>query len=458
MDKPILLWFRRDLRLSDHAALTAALQSGAPIIPVFIWAPEEEKPWQPGAASRWWLHHSLEALDKSLRHMGSRLIVRSGPSLATLRFLLKETGASGVVWSRVYEPALIQRDTEVKQALRNDGFTAESHNALLLFEPWEIRNQAGKPFQVFTPFWKNCLNQPEPAPPLREPKKIPVPPHWPESLRVAQLQLLPDLDWADGFGKIWSPGEKGAQVRLDQFAAERVDMYADERNRPDHEGTSRLSPHLHFGEISPRQIWHTIQRASLQSHRHGGFHGSEIYLKEIGWREFAHHLLFHFPHTPEQPLHPEFAKFPWEKNTKGLKAWQQGRTGYGLVDAGMRELWSTGWMHNRVRMVAASFLIKDLLISWQEGSRWFWDTLVDADLANNTLGWQWTAGCGADAAPYYRVFNPELQAQKFDPQGSYVKRWVQSEAPRIVEHEKARQKALMLFDGLKKRTTKEAKA
>jgi len=427
------------------------MAAGHSVIPVFIWGPEEEAPWSPGAASRWWLHHSLKALSQDLEKAGSRLIVRSGPALATLKKLLKETEAVGVSWSRLCDPVLLARDEKIKETLRQEGYQAESHNASLLFDPWKIKTLSGKPFQVFTPFWKNCLSQEEPPAPLPAPRKISSPERWPASLSLNDLKLLPPIGWAAGFEPLWSPGEKGAARRLDRFVGVRIAGYPDDRNRPDRDGTSRLSPHLHFGEISPRQIWHAVQRAAAQSRVRGGFQGAEVYLREIGWREFAHHLLVHFPHTPDRPLRPEFNRFPWAKNPAGLKAWQKGLTGFGLVDAGMKELWATGWMHNRVRMVVASFLVKDLQIDWREGARWFWDTLVDADLANNTLGWQWAAGCGADAAPYFRVFNPDLQAQKFDPTEKYIRQWVPRPVARIVEHEKARQKALMLFDGLKKR-------
>jgi deoxyribodipyrimidine photo-lyase len=411
-----LLWFRIDLRLADNPALQSAIAAGT-VVPVFIWDPASEEPWRPGGASLWWLHQSLTALEKSLRAAGSRLIIRKGPTAATLLELAKETGAQFVVWNRRYEPAVIARDSKVKEALAAAGLRAESFCAALLHEPWTVENKSGKPFQVFTPFWKNCLAKPGPAEPLPAPGRIPSPEQWPESLPLSALELEPQIDWAAGMRAAWTPGEAGAQERLGRFLRGAAERYGAERDLPGIEGTSRLSPHLHFGEISPRQVWHAARLSGIASWR------ESRYLAEIGWREFAHHLLYHFPRTPVEPLRPEFARFPWRENDAALKAWKRGLTGYPIVDAGMRELWATGWMHNRVRMIVASFLVKDLLISWTEGAWWFWDTLVDADLAQNTLGWQWTAGCGADAAPYFRVFNPSGQGEKFDADGLYVRRW-----------------------------------
>ena len=430
---PILVWFRRDLRLADNPALSEAIATGRPVIPVFIWAPDEEAPWQPGAASRWWLHHALVALDTDLRARGASLVVRRGPSLDALRALMRETGATDVYWNRLYEPAVIARDRGIKEALG-----AHTFNGALLHEPWEIMTQAERPYQVFTPFYKACLVHGDPGRPLPVPAKVPTIGKW-ASEKFQSLELLPRLNWADGFHEVWTPGEAGAQEQLSGFAAS---AYATERDRPDHQGTSRLSPHLHFGEISPRQVWHAL-RASKQPN-------VDPYLRQLVWREFAHHLLYHFPHTPTQPLRPEFERFPWARDARALRAWQQGRTGYPIVDAGMRELWRTGWMHNRVRMIAASFLVKDLLIPWQEGARWFWDTLVDASLANNTMGWQWVAGCGADAAPYFRVFNPSLQAEKFDPDGAYRRRWSgEVRVPPIVDHGEARDRALEAYSAMR---------
>ena len=423
MNKPALLWLRLDLRLADNPALEAALKRGGPIVPVFIWSPGEEAPWPPGGASRWWLHQSLRSLDARLREAGSRLIIRRGPALESLRALIKSTGASAVFWNRCYEPAAIALDARLTDSLRRDGLSVETFNGALLHEPWAVQNKSGKPYQVFTPFWKQCLACSDPATPLPAPKNIPAPARWPKSLALDDLELEPSINWAGGIRASWQPGETGAAARLHGFLTEAFDNYSEHRNRPDVTGTSRLSPHLHFGEISPRQIWHRLRQTAANGKRpSAGWRGSQ-FLAELGWREFAHHLLYHFPHTTTTALRSEFNEFPWRKKAAWLTAWQNGRTGYPIVDAGMRELWTTGWMHNRVRMIVASFLVKDLLISWREGARWFWDTLVDADLAQNTLGWQWTAGCGADAAPYFRVFNPTLQGEKFDLRGDYVRRW-----------------------------------
>ena len=420
---PSLVWLRLDLRLADNPALQAAIKRGGAVVPVFIHAPEEEAPWAPGGASRWWLHQSLAALDAALRGSGSRLVIRHGPTLVTLQNLAKETGAGAVFWNRRYEPVVIARDARIKDAMRAEGLLAESFNGALLHEPWTIHNQSGRPFQVFTPFWKHCLAKSDPSEPLPAPKDLPAAAKWPTSLALDALELEPKKKWAEGMRPAWQPGETGAIASLKRFLTNAFVDYSAQRNRPDVAGTSRLSPHLHFGEISPRQIWHNIRRmAEKRGLAAAQWRGSQ-FLAEIGWREFAHHLLCHFPHTPTEPLRPAFKQFPWREDVAFLKAWQKGRTGYPIVDAGLRELWTTGWMHNRVRMIVASFLVKDLLLSWQEGAAWFWDTLVDADLAQNTLGWQWTAGCGADAAPYFRVFNPTSQGEKFDPHGDYVRRW-----------------------------------
>jgi len=423
MNRPSIHWFRLDLRLADNPALRAAIDHGGAVVPVFIWSPEEEAPWSPGGASNWWLHQSLAALDAQLRAAGSRLVIRRGPTLESLRALVKETGADAVLWNRRYEPASIARDKVSKESLRADGIEAESFNAALLHEPWTIQNQSGKPFQVFTPFWRHCLAKPDPAAPLPAPKNILSPSKWPRSLALDELELEPKINWADGLRAAWQPGAAGATANLNRFLTKAFDEYSDQRNRPDVTGTSRLSPHLHFGETSPRQVWHILRKMASKRGLPVERWRASQFLAEVGWREFAHHLLFHFPHTPTEPLRADFKKFPWRKDAAWLRAWQKGHTGYPIVDAGMRELWTTGWMHNRVRMIVASFLVKDLLLPWQEGARWFWDTLVDADLAQNTLGWQWSAGCGADAAPYFRVFNPLSQGEKFDPRGDYVRRW-----------------------------------
>lgn len=419
-----LIWFRNDLRLNDNPAIQAAVERGGPVVPVFVWAPEEAGEWAPGGASKWWLHRSLLALSDSLRAAGGSLIVRRGPSLPTLRELIRETGAGAVIWNRCYEPAAIQRDKQIKEALRAAGVIAESVNGSLLHEPWTIKTKTGGPYQVFTPFWRCCLAQPAPLPPLPAPPRWPEPKSPPRSIPIAELGLDPTLGWASLFPTYATPGEVGAQRLLQDFLRMRLATYDTDRDRPDHEGTSRLSAHLHFGEVSPRQIWHACGRLAAGTSAPTQPWQQSRFLTEVGWREFAFHLLYHFPHTPTLPLKHEFERFPWREDSAALRAWQKGQTGYPLVDAGMRQLWATGWMHNRVRMVTASFLVKHLLLPWQAGAKWFWDTLIDADLANNTLGWQWTAGCGADAAPFFRIFNPVSQGEKFDPEGNYVRAWV----------------------------------
>jgi len=419
-----VVWFRNDLRLSDNPALSAAVARGGPVIPLFVWLPEEDGRWPPGAASRWWLHQSLVRLAAELRKHRSRLIIARGPSLQALEKVLKSAGADAVYWNRRYEPALVERDRHVEQALREAGVHVETFAGNLLFEPSQVATKEHKPYRVFTPFWKACLALGEPSEPLPKPGRWSSPKRWPRSLEIESLGLEPTRDWAAGFREVWTPGEPGAGEQLDQFRAGAFSDYSRGRNRPDIMGTSRLSPHLHFGEITPRQIWHALAGKSEGKPNRALAAQRTKFRAELGWREFAHHVLFHFPETTDRTLRDDFARFPWRRNSRAFKAWQRGLTGFPIVDAGMRELWTTGWMHNRVRMIVASFLTKDLLLSWCDGARWFWDTLVDADLANNTLGWQWTAGCGADAAPFFRIFNPVLQGQKFDPEGAYVREWV----------------------------------
>jgi deoxyribodipyrimidine photo-lyase len=418
-----LVWFRRDLRLHDNPALTAALRAGHAVLPVYVHAPAEQAPWVPGAASDWWLHHALTALDASLAARGSRLLLRAGASAAALDRLVVETGAEAVYWNRLYEPAAIARDTEVKKALRSRGVHAESHNGALLIEPWDVQTQQGDPYRVFTPFWRSAQARLGAASPVPAPARLPAPSALSTlpSLVLADLELLPRLPWADGFRDVWQPGEAGALLRLQAFCGQALDGYQQQRDRPDHDGTSRLSPHLHFGELSPRQALAAVEAAAATG---GVASDAEVYRRELGWREFSHHLLYHYPHTDRQPLNPRFDAFPWRQDAAGLAAWRRGRTGIPIVDAGMRQLWHTGWMHNRVRMIVASVLTKNLGLHWHHGADWFWDTLVDASLANNTQGWQWSAGSGADAAPYFRIFNPVTQGERFDPDGDYVTRWV----------------------------------
>ncbi len=421
--------------------MDAAAEEGYKITPVFIWAPEEEGGWPPGAASRWWLHQSLQSLDSELRRRGSGLILRRGPSLNALKRLVRETGARTVFWNRRYEPALRRRDTAIQKKLESDGLKVATYSSALLYEPEEIRTSSGGPFRVFTPFWKACLASTGPDF-IRNPPTVAWNRNLPESDALDSFKLEPKIDWAEGLRNSWQPGEAGARKLLRRFTDSEIDAYTDKRDLPAVFGTSRLSPHLHFGEISPRRIRAACVRKSGKA--------SGDFLRQLGWREFAHHLLYHYPDTPDKPLRSKYARFPWRRDPKKLKRWQQGRTGFPIVDAGMRELWTTGWMHNRVRMIAGSFLVKHLMVSWTEGARWFWDTLVDADLANNTLGWQWTAGCGADAAPYFRIFNPALQAARYDSEESYIRNWIPElgapEYPEpIVDHLAARQRALEAF-------------
>jgi deoxyribodipyrimidine photo-lyase len=435
-DGAAIVWFRQDLRLRNNPALHAAAASGEPVIPLYIWSPEEEGDWAPGAASRWWLHHSLRALAEELRERGSRLILARGPALKVLQKLIADTGANGVFWNRRYEPAALSCARRVSEGLQQTGGgvrTAE-FNGSLLAEPTEFLNSSGEPYRVYTAFQRGLFREVKPGNLLPVPRKLRSPSRWPESLPLSSLELLPEIKWYTTIEATWHPGEAGAQAALKHFLRGPVADYARARDLPAVKGTSRLSPHLHFGEIDPQQIWHALRAAG----------GNPTYLREIAWREFAHHLLYHFPETPTRPLHAEFEQFPWRSQRRLLQAWQHGMTGIPLVDAGMRELWATGWMHNRVRMVTASFLVKNLLIRWQEGARWFWDTLVDADLANNTLNWQWVAGCGADAAPYFRIFNPQLQAHRFDPQHAYIARWVpdQNRPEPVVDLKATREAAL----------------
>ena len=421
---PTIVWFRRDLRLSDNPALSAAVAGGAPVVPVYIIDTEEEEGYPAGGNSHLWLRRSLIELDHALRKSGSRLVIRKGPSLQVLRGLAGQTGASCVYWNRIYEPAAARRDVEVTRGLADDGCETETFNGSLLFEPNDVCTSGGGPYRVFTPFWKKCRSLPDPHSPLRAPKAVPGPSSWPDSLVPGDVGREAGTSRSGGIHRAWSPGENGAVAILAGFLDEGLAGYPENRDRPDLPGTSRLSPHLHFGEISPRQVWHAVSARSVSDPSRGVERGAEAFLRQLGWREFAHHLLHHFPETTTLPLREEFAAFPWRVDGKALAAWQRGETGYPLVDAGMRELLGTGWMHNRVRMIVASFLVKDLLLPWQEGAGWFLETLFDADLANNTLGWQWVAGCGADAAPYFRVFNPVGQGRRYDPQGDYVRRWV----------------------------------
>ncbi len=431
--RPIIVWFRRDLRLSDHQALDAAAASGAPIVPVYVLDDHTSGAWRLGGASRWWLAVSLRVLDAELRTRGSRLVLRRGESDAVLLDLARETGAGAVHFIRGYEPFMPPLETRLHAALTDAGVGCRSFGGHLFLEPEAVQNKSGEPFKVFTPFYKACQTREPPARPLPAPQRLRAPKAWPSSEPLESWELEPKRpNWAVEMGEFWTPGEAGAKTRLHDFINHALADYSSSRDRPDLDGTSRLSPHLAFGEISPRQIWHAVSHAAEADSTK--LNGARAYIREVYWREFSWHLLFHRPDLPAKPFRPEFAALPWKKDATALKAWQTGRTGYPIVDAGLRQLWSIGWMHNRVRMVTASFLTKHLLIPWQEGEAWFWDTLVDADLANNAASWQWVAGSGADAAPYFRVFNPILQGRKFDAAGDYVRRWVPELANMPAEH------------------------
>jgi deoxyribodipyrimidine photo-lyase len=414
--KPVIVWFRQDLRLADNAALHAAASTGAAVVPVFVLDEAGAGLWKPGGASRWWLHGSLAALDASLRAIGSRLVLRRGSVVAALTMLAEQTGASGIYCSQLFDPTSRRDEEELERPLKARGAMLHRCPGNLLFPSYEIKTRSGEPYQVFTPFWRACTELPEPREPLAAPARLRPVEQWPKSDDLADWHLLPRPDWAKGLKATWEPGETGARRRLHAFVDEGLADYATQRDRPDRDGTSGLSPHLHFGEISPAQCWHAA--ASV------GGRGTTAFRRELGWREFSTYLLYHWPDLPEHPFRRELADFPWRSDKSALRAWHKGQTGYPIVDAGMRQLWETGWMHNRVRMIVASFLVKDLLVPWQDGEAWFWDTLVDADLANNAQGWQWVAGTGADAAPYFRIFNPVTQGRIHDPDGAYVRRYV----------------------------------
>lgn len=480
MTAPALLWFRQDLRLADNPALATAVASGRPILPVFILDEDSPGRWAPGGASRWWLGRSLAALSAALSKRGARLLLRRGEAGPVLEALIRETGAAAVFWNRCYEPWALARDKAIESRLAKRGIEARSFNAALLQEPWEMETGSGGPFKVFTPFSRALLARPPPSTPLPAPRKLSGFAGKLRSDAVETWHLQPTSpDWSGGMAKAWHPGEAGAAKRLAHFLDAAAAGYAHGRDRPDRPGTSRLSPHLNWGEIGPRQVWQAVEARRAAGSLADS--AAAAFLRELIWREFTHHQLYHWPDLPEQPWRAEFEKFRWQRDRRLLRAWQKSETGYPIVDAGMRELWVTGWMHNRVRMITASFLIKDLLQPWQAGEAWFWDTLVDADLAQNAANWQWVAGSGADAAPYFRIFNPVLQGRKFDPDGVYVRRWIPAlaklparhvhapwQAPSevlavarvrlgvdyptpIVDHDAARRRALDAFAEIRKR-------
>ena len=476
---PAIVWFREDLRLDDNPALAAALKCGGGIVALYILDEQSEGLRPLGGAARWWLHKSLEALSDALLERGARLILRRGKSTETLLDVVNRSGATQVHWNRRYSPGGIACDTATKQVLTDCGITAVSHPGNLLIEPWEMKTGSGGPYKVFTPFWKAVRERGWRTEPFAAPQFPACTAEGMESDSLDGWGLLPtapEPDWAREFPDLWQPGEAGARERLKAFLSDGIDGYARLRDRPDRENTSRLSPHLRFGEISPQMIACAVSQA-----RDSGDvseRDADKFLAEVGWREFSHHLLYHFPDLPKENLQAKFDGFPWRNDDEGLKAWQQGMTGYPIVDAGMRELWRHGTMHNRVRMIAASFLIKDLMIHWRAGEAWFWETLVDADHANNAASWQWVAGSGADAAPFFRIFNPVLQGEKHDPDGDYVRKFVpelgrlpakyihrpwdapddilsdagvkpgQTYPERIVDHAYARNRALAVFKAL----------
>ena len=470
-DGPILVWLRKDLRLTDNPALEAAISTERPVIPLYI-LDETPEVRSMGAASLWWLDKSLAALGAEIEARGGRLILRRGKAAEVLDQMVAETSAAGVVWNRLYDKASIDRDAAIKADLRDRGLACESFNASLLNEPWTVKNGSGEGYKVFTPYWRaarELIGEVHVTPP---PATLPAPTQQPGSDSLADWKLHPTKpDWSGGFS-MWTPGEAGAAERLESFLASKVQDY-DKRDIPGVEVTSRLSPHLHFGELGPRQVWVATRSAIAAGDVPAG--QGEKFLSEVGWREFNHSILFHRPDITTANFRPEFDAFPWNRDDAAFEAWTRGQTGYPIVDAGMRELWTTGFMHNRVRMIVASFLIKHLLIDWRQGEAWFWDTLLDADLPNNVGNWQWVAGSGADAAPYFRIFNPISQGEKFDPNGVYVRRWVpelsnlpdrlihspwtaaahltpagkRTYSRPIVDHGQARERALAAYQSLK---------
>jgi deoxyribodipyrimidine photo-lyase len=452
-----ILWLRADLRLSDNPALHALVSGNKRFVPVYILDSSEAKPM--GGAAKVWLHHSLQALEAEFARHNCKIIYRTGDPVIEIPRLAEEIKAEGVFWNRLYDEHSRIRDEKVKVHLKAKGLGAQSFNASLLYEPWDIVNNGGTYYKVFTPFWKACLASGFPRSPYPAPGKI-TPAFAsvestdkiPHSLNLVDLKLLPQLkigqaDWSIGITKSWKFGERAGLEALDGFVKSRLSEYADKRDLPATDGTSRISPYLRFGQISPYQAWDAAFRAT-ESGVPGEITSKATakFLAELGWREFSYNLLYHFPKLGERNFRPEFDGFPWQDEPEMLKSWQQGITGYPIVDAGMRQLYETGWMHNRVRMIVASFLTKHCLIDWRMGEEWFWDTLVDADYASNAASWQWVAGCGADAAPYFRIFNPIIQGERFDPNGDYVRKWVPevSRLPNSVIHKPWEASALVL--------------
>ncbi len=423
-DAPIIVWFRQDLRLHDNHALISAANTNRPLVALFVLDEESARPWSPGAASQWWLHQSLKSLNKDLENHGGGLVLRRGCARTEVLEVAKALKATAVHASRVYEPWAGTLESNLAVELNGRGIEFYLSPGALLHDPESLKTHNGTPFRVYTPFLRAYMANLASPSTIDHPEKLSFQENTKNlSDNLDDWKLLPTHpDWAEGFRENWQPGERGAQKRLEDFIANAVYDYAEGRDKPGTPVTSKLSPHLHFGEISPHTVWHAVSASAQRSN--ASDKSIVKFQQELVWREFAAHLLYHNPKLPEQPFQPKFAKFPWCEDRELLRLWQKGKTGYPIVDAGMRELWATGWMHNRVRMIVASFLIKDLLIPWQEGEAWFWDTLVDADLASNSASWQWVAGSGADAAPFFRIFNPVMQGNKFDPEGRYVRHWV----------------------------------
>ena len=418
---PVILWLRKDLRIDDNAALAAATDTGAPVLPVYIREPEHHGTGPLGAAQSWWLHHSLRELSGRLATLGSPLILRSGDAAVVLDALLEETGAQSVFWNRRYDPKGIAIDSPLKQSLVARGITVKSFAGQLMHEPSRLLTGSGTPYRVYTPFWRAFDGAGDPPSPVRAPARIPAPEQNVESEALDDWNLTPTKpDWAATFREVFTPGEMAAQNRLEAFLKNGLDRYDKGRDFPAGHATSLLSPHLAMGEISPARIWH----ATIGLSDKVGEDNLIRFRKELVWREFSYHLLFHFPDLATRNWNDRFDSFAWGENETLFTLWTKGQTGYPIVDAGMSELWRHGTMHNRVRMIVASFLIKDLLIDWRRGEEWFRDTLLDADPASNPASWQWVAGSGADASPWFRIFNPTLQGEKFDPKGDYVRRFV----------------------------------
>ncbi|MBP9706138.1 MAG: deoxyribodipyrimidine photo-lyase [Oligoflexales bacterium] len=478
-----ICWFRDDLRLEDNLAVSAA-STYKHVIFIYIDSDEDSGAWPMGSASRWWLHHSLSSLQKSIRHLGGDLQIAQGSYKEVFEKIFSEQKIAAIFWGRRYIASKLNVDAQIKELAKSRDIFCKSFNNSMLLEPWEVIKDDARPYLVYTAFWKTFLKKYRNAEIITRPKILPKSKKTSVACAIDHLNLLPKIAWDREFYNNWRVGEDAAKNKLESIGSSEISSYLELRDIPSKDGTCRLSPHLRFGEVGPRQVWGHIIKSSNGVSAQKKLSIEQL-LKEIVWREFSYYLLYHFPHISEQPLRKEFENFPWEEDEDKLVKWQKGQTGYPIVDAGMRQLWRTGWMHNRVRMISASFLVKHLLVPWQQGARWFWDTLLDADLANNTQGWQWSSGCGADAAPYFRIFNPILQGQKFDPDGTYVKRWLpelalsslddihqpwlggsklktslkntkqQQKYPGpIVDHQVARLQALQAYDCLKQRAKK----